>query len=128
MSRTPSNADLQELVIELCRAAVTLRIAEKRGMISGGGESGRLADGIEKWLAACERQIDEILEPEADQGAAAANVIDLAGERAARATSGAKDDTPSSVEKRSPDKTPSDQRWAELRARLHMISSTMTKA
>lgn len=132
MHRTPSNADLQQLVVDLCRAAVMLRMAESRGCLEGDGESGRLADGIDKWFTACEHQISEILEPAPDQPPADDNVVNLAGARAKRGVAAADAPRISGVIENAPekalDRTPSEQHWAELRAQLRLIASSMTSA
>ena len=128
MHRTPSNADIQRLVIDLCRASATLRIAEERGMLSGDGESGRLAQGIEDWLTVCERQIAPILDETSAPATQAANVIDLSQKRAARTAVATPPTGKLATPPPEPEKAPTERNWAELRAQLRSISVAMTKA
>ena len=127
MRHTPSNAEIRRLVVDLCRASVMLRIAEDRGVLSGNGESGRLAQGIENWLTVCESQITPILNQASDASVAKDNVIDFSSKRAAR---GRHEPAPQTRTDpgAAPEKTPSEQNWAELRAQLRMISTAVTNA
>jgi hypothetical protein len=104
-----------------------LRIAEDRGVLSGNGESGRLAQGIEDWLTVCESQITPILNQTSDASTAKDNVIDFSSKRAAR---GRHDPAPQTRAEPGAEakKAPSEQNWAELRAQLRMISAAVTNA
>lgn len=120
MPRTPSNAELRALILDLCRASVLLRIVERRDVISGGG-SERLAEAIDAWLIECESQITPILETQ--DAPADTNVISFVPRGAARV----EPEAPVKAPRREPPRSPSAERLQELRRQLQIIAQAIPK-
>lgn len=127
MFRPPSDDDIERMVIELCRAAVTLRMAETHGALATGGESARLADGIEAWLTACEPQIAPIIAAKKAPRAPAGRkcgVVTLDEERRRR-PAGPHPDAPEAARCEPPARSESELRWSGLRESLSLVSARL---